>query len=103
MDVKIQDENDEIIFLYQMKKGIYKTSSFGIQCAVKANINPNIIERAKVIRDSIENFKEIKPNPLCFDVEKETKTRQAIKLFLQWNGNGNPRELLMAIDKIMKF
>ena len=102
MNIKIQDNEDEILFLYELKKGFNynKFSSFGVQCAIKANIDNKIIKRAKYISECIDNFQPIKPNSECYNNE-EMKIKQSFDLFLKWDGKRNPRELLYSIDKIM--
>ena len=95
-------DNDNICFTYKMRKGTEDEDSLGFECAKRAGLQNDIVERAKDIASFLKKGKDIPPNPKCKDPQFETKAKKALTLFFNWDCKSNPRTLLAAIDEILQ-
>ena len=105
MSVKIANEDElspeRICFMYKIVKG-EDNNSFGFNCAIRAGIPKEIVERAIEVSKCFMEGKEISPSPKCKDLSFDAKVKKALSLFFRWDTTGNPRALLAAIDETLQ-
>lgn len=103
MEVRIEEDDQILLFLYHLiKNGVTDNGqSFGLQCAMRAGLQDNLIERASVVSDCIEKGIPVPPNSRCFDEAFENRMKNALSRFFQWKGTGNPRAFLYGLKKIV--
>ena len=104
MNVTVLEGNsdDKLCFTYKMQKGTEDDDSLGFECAKRAGLQTDIVERAKEISKLLKEGKDIPINPKCRNPQFETKTKKAITLFMKWDCKSNPRALLASIDEILQ-
>jgi DNA mismatch repair protein MSH5 len=103
MEVRVDEGGTrEITFLYHVvRAGDAIAESFGLQCALRAGLDPAIVGRARIVANCCRTGTEIPPNEECIDPAMEEKSRAALTLFFAWDGASNPRALLGRIARIL--
>ena len=103
LTVDVEEENDEVIFLYKIKEG-RADKSYGVNVARLAKLPASLLERATVIlsniqKDDIDLHVEMKAS-----IQKEdTKAKQMIELLDQANVDQmTPLEALNFLNELKK-
>jgi DNA mismatch repair protein MSH5 len=102
MEVRMSNEEGNYLFMYTLVKGMEaQQPSLGLECALRAGLNPEIVDRARVIAECHESGQPIPLNGACIDLELGERTKRALTAFFEWEPSQSPFELLDTIDRIM--
>jgi DNA mismatch repair protein MSH5 len=101
MEVRVEDDAG-LVFLYKVvRDGDPRGESFGMECALRAGIDPAIVTRAREVAHCLRTGAPILPNEECIDRAADERARTALALFFGWDGKSNPRAMLARFERTL--
>ena len=72
--------------------------SFGLECARMCGVPAGVVERAREVQSTLARGEEVAAARGVGGGMSEAAIRKALGVFFRWDGSGNPRALLAAIE-----